>query len=424
MRTLARLFLPSLLVFLLFVPAFASAVDEVEPLPIPVELLPESFSSELVAPLALSSSLTFYADAKGQPSTSIPNYALTPVSFGPLSQTPYVRVGSTFSSGPSAKTYYYFNNFVGFGLNLNAPSGSTVTVNWSGFSAYRWGSFASNPSHYSGFCPTSAGVSVYSGSTLAPSGQSAIAISPSYYIFDSNFNILAGPFGSSGSTTLVLSSPTSSLIFGFYHSWSRDNNTSVTYKNGAGFSSIAVSTSAANLSVTVTAPVTETDLLKDTNKLISISNSSLAHIDSDLHSVVSIIADLQSTISQPSAMDQFEGNYLEKMERQLSQVEDMMSPENTALPNGGDFAGFVYDVQDGLGVNGSSFNASEFADATSKFGGADSVGPGGPWEFFSQSVADSLAGDTSSIGLEDDDYIYAWLDELQRRYGLWNSSSP
>lgn len=148
-------------------------------------------------------------------------------------------------------------------------------------------------------------------------------------------------------------------------------------------------------------------------------NSMLSHVTSIDNQMANLVAN-----SNPSLMDEFESRYIDKWQDQLDKVEDMMSPENTALPNGGDFAGFVSDVQDGLGVNGSSFSASDFADATSKFTGSDSVSAGGPWEFFSQSVQDSLAGVTSAVGLNDDDYIYAWLEEAQRRYGLWSSSSP
>lgn len=150
----------------------------------------------------------------------------------------------------------------------------------------------------------------------------------------------------------------------------------------------------------------------------------LHHISVNSDTIVQYLQDLSVAAGTPSEMEKFEDAYLERMKDQLSKVEDMMSSENTALPNGGDFAGFVSDVQNGLGVNGSSFNASDFAGATSKFGGSNATGPGGPWEFFSQSVQDSLAGDLFTIDLADDDYIYAWLYEAQRRYGLWNSSSP
>lgn len=162
------------------------------------------------------------------------------------------------------------------------------------------------------------------------------------------------------------------------------------------------------------------------NSLVSNSSSSLSSLNNVLSRVISIDNQLASFSSSlgPSEMEKFEDSYIENMQKQLDGVESMLSPENSALPNGGDFVGFASDIQDGLGVSGSSFSASEFAAATSVFSGSDAMAAGGPWEFFSQSVADSLSGDAQTVGLSDDDYIYAWLDEAQRRYGLWSSSSP
>lgn len=150
----------------------------------------------------------------------------------------------------------------------------------------------------------------------------------------------------------------------------------------------------------------------------------LHHISVNSDTIVQYLQDLSVASGSPSEMEKFESGYLDKMDNQLSQVEDMMSSANPALPNGGDIAGFTSDVQNGLGVNGSSFDASAFSAATSAFSGASATEAGGPWEFFTQSVADSLSGDAMSVGLADDDYIYAWLDEMQRRYGIWVLSSP
>lgn len=148
------------------------------------------------------------------------------------------------------------------------------------------------------------------------------------------------------------------------------------------------------------------------------------HISVNSDMIVQYLQDLSIASGSPSEMEKFESGYLDKMDNQLAQIEDMMSSANPALPNGGDVAGFASDVQGGLGVNGSSFDAAAFSEATSAFSGASATEAGGPWEFFTQSVADFLSGDTMSVGLADDDYIYAWFDEMQRRYGAWVSSSP
>lgn len=132
----------------------------------------------------------------------------------------------------------------------------------------------------------------------------------------------------------------------------------------------------------------------------------------------------QTSVIENDPMSSFEDRYLETQQDQLNQIEDMMTSSNSSLPNDGNITGFASDVQSGLGLSGSSFNPSDFQSATEAFGNSSAVSAGGPWEFFSQSVADSLSGGTSSVSLNDDDYIYQWLDESQRRYSIWNSYSP
>lgn len=132
-----------------------------------------------------------------------------------------------------------------------------------------------------------------------------------------------------------------------------------------------------------------------------------------------ILSSLRDISGYQSPMEKFENAYLEKFDEQISKTEDFISPSNPVLPNNGDVAGFVNDISDGLGLSGSSFSAAEFSDATSAFSGSSATGSGGPWEFFSQEVANSLAGGTSAVGLNDDDYIYAWMDDAMRRYSKW-----
>lgn len=139
---------------------------------------------------------------------------------------------------------------------------------------------------------------------------------------------------------------------------------------------------------------------------------------SDLSAILDAINN-QTTVIENDPMSKFEDRYLTQQQDQLNQVEEMLTSANPALPNNGDFAGFASDISDGLGLSGSSFNPSDFSSATSKFGDTSSTSAGGPWEFFSQSVLDSLSGDTYSVGLSDDDYIYAWLDDMIR----WRDSA-
>lgn len=116
-----------------------------------------------------------------------------------------------------------------------------------------------------------------------------------------------------------------------------------------------------------------------------------------------------------------EDSFIGKFGSQIDKVEDALSPSNPALPNGGDVGGFMSDVSEGLGLSGSSFSASDLNDAASGFSGADAVGVGGPWEFFTQGVADSLSGD-APMGIDADyDPILAWFEASERRYGTWSN---
>lgn len=275
---------------------------------------------------------------------------------------------------------------------ITITAGTQVTLSWGGLT----GSYT-----------TSSGQAVPALGWASNASSGATSLS-SFSVVDSTYASLATVTASSGSVTVTLPRDTSFIGF----SCSTPN-----------FYAPAVGSCYAYLGLTsmsITIPDPPNEELAELKAINYNTNSSA----NTLSGILSEIRSLNSSVSQPSAMEQFEGNYLDKMESQLSQVEEMMGPENTALPNGGDIAGFTSDVQNALGVSGSSFNASEFAAATSAFGGADATAAGGPWEFFSQAVADSLAGDTSSVGLNDDDYIYAWLEQMEGRYMRWGSFSP
>lgn len=150
-----------------------------------------------------------------------------------------------------------------------------------------------------------------------------------------------------------------------------------------------------------------------------VSPSYTTHLN-DIISNMKSISDQLSQLTTPSAMSSFESAYIERMQDQLNKTENLLTAENPALPNNGDIAGFAEDVQNGLGLSGSSFSSDDFAEAAAGYGGSSGTSAGGPWEFFTQAVADSLSGDTMTVGLNDDDYIYAWMDETQRRWSLWN----
>lgn len=150
----------------------------------------------------------------------------------------------------------------------------------------------------------------------------------------------------------------------------------------------------------------------------TIANNTLSKITS----IDNQIAALSSSLG-PSAMDKFEDNYITKAESQLNDVEDAIfgtgsGPLSSLAPNDG-YTGFASDVSEGFGFSGDSFNPSEFSSALNQFSGSSAVGPGGPWEFFSQSVSDELSGGSGvsafSASAPPDQYIYDWLSRMEER---------
>lgn len=349
-----------------------SIVMSVTPMTDTMEVL---FDDYLIMPLASYSSFYIFSG-----STSMPNTGYSCAYYG--GGVPYNASARTLSP------------VITVGIPVILEKGNSVSVTWSGFNTYLYRETKTNgnilSSSFSNFWSASRSFTSYvtpscslvsDASTLVPS----VSMSSGSYSFDvsetSNYIALRFAF-----PQVTVSANQ------YYYAW----------------------VECANAQIAVTVNNTYEQFVITSLSDIALSN----------RAILQAVQDLNSTVGTPSAMEQFENNYLDKMEDQLSRVDDMLGPENTALPNGGDFAGFVSDIQDGLGVSGSSFSASEFAAATSAFGGSEATAPGGPWEFFSQAVADSLSGDTQSVGLNDDDYIYQWLDMIQGRYGLWSSSSP
>lgn len=140
-----------------------------------------------------------------------------------------------------------------------------------------------------------------------------------------------------------------------------------------------------------------------------------------LYQILTAVKSLVAQGGELSPMEQFENDYLDNFSGQISQAEQAISPSNPALPNGGDVGGFVSDLGSGLGLSGSSFSASDLNEAASGFSGAEATAPGGPWEFFTQGVADSLSGD-APMSIDDDyDPILAWLEDSERRWGTWSN---
>lgn len=321
------------------------------------------------------------------------------------------QVGGLYQyTNPSGYKWYYSSfpgsrgssayTFLMVGSAYSLASGSQVTVSWG--------------SDLAGYY-TAYGVDTLTNGTSGwrsnnPYGGTSVN---TFYVYDQNRTVITSFSKSQTSVSFILDHDVSFLGIGF------SNTVSLPSTSSYGLSYFTICISNFNISVYV-----PPDPIDQINQSVDAIRGSVADIAVSNRGIYESINNLAGVIGTPSAMEQFEQKYLESMAGQLDKVESMLSSDNPALPNNGDVAGFVSDIQDCLGLSGSSFNASEFAEATSAFGGSSATAAGGPWEFFTQAVADSLAGDTSSVGLADDDYIYAWLDQMQGRYSSWHSSSP
>lgn len=148
---------------------------------------------------------------------------------------------------------------------------------------------------------------------------------------------------------------------------------------------------------------------------------------SGFNKIESALSKIEQATTQLSPMGQFESDYLQNFESQLNGVEDaLLGQGNSSLsglaPEGGDFVGFATDISDGFGFSGSAFNPSQLADAVNGLSGTDAFGVGGPWEFFSQSTADSLAGNSgvnTLLNRPPDYEIYLWILEAEKRRSSW-----
>lgn len=128
---------------------------------------------------------------------------------------------------------------------------------------------------------------------------------------------------------------------------------------------------------------------------------------------------IEDAVKKKSAMEQFEEDYLKAQESQLDTVTEMLSPDNPALPNNGNVAGFSKDLSKSLGIKGSDFSFSEFNKALDMIG--DTKSDSSMWSFFSQDTADSMAtpnNKTRSIS-SDDNWLDDYISEAEKRRSLW-----
>lgn len=147
--------------------------------------------------------------------------------------------------------------------------------------------------------------------------------------------------------------------------------------------------------------------------------------ESTSQSILSAIRGIQASVTQQSPMDKFESDYIENFSGQLSGTEKYLGngspvlPDNFVSSSGGQ-SSVVDGLTSGMGLSTGSLNMSDFSNATGLFSGSDAIGVGGPWEFFTQGVADSMVtgGAVAVDVLDPENELLKWLEDMERRNWL------
>lgn len=346
---------------------------------------------------------------------SISPTSLSAVCKGPDKQVGYIspEIGGSGGWLNTQVQYNYYDVSLWSGImylvNTQLPAGSKVVISVSSdANIFYYGTSVNNTGLYQQL--------LCSYSTSKQSNASVGMSASNFRIYDGKRQFLQNlgtyTYGKTSVFEYFVEYDTDSFYLMFYNSHTANRNT-VLYDS---FYTAGLTISIDIILPTYYIPLIYQELVK--------TGDYVQHISINSDTIVQYLKDISVAAGTPSEIQKFEDAYLETQSQQLEQIESMLSPENTALPNGGDIASFVTDVQDGLGVSGSAFSSSQFNDALSAFSSSEATSAGGPWEFFTQAVADSLSGDSMTVGLNDDDYIYQWLEMMQGRYSSWSSSSP
>lgn len=422
---------------LLSITVFASPLsyeDEYQQLDSLTSLIEENLISDYpVAPLSDFSSYTLYAFVLGRGSTTMypfSNYSIPSTS----SSVAYVKGLSTSSStsfnlitagvyvtipANTSDSYVYISGLYPYFLATSNTSWyTTSSPPTSGIVAPSMSYFVARTSIQA---PTMTSGSDFNGIIFLPAHSQSLNIYL-YATIPGSYNglILSGGGAYVMQNAFVsvvnVSTPYSSVLNNIYSRLGTVTSNLSTIIQNQSNTNTSLSSIKDNTANTVTNTYLSAYRLQNIYDEAVASNSTLLELNNQLKSI--------STSIGPSPMDKFESDYIDKFEDELSYIDDVLSPSSSLMPGDGSVTDFASDLTSGMGLSGSSFDGSKFSDALDAFSGSGAVAAGGPWEFFSQDVVDSLSGDTSAVGLSDDDYIYAWLEQSQRRYGIWSSSSP
>lgn len=361
------------------------------------------FDSDVMALASLSSCYFVYKAGTGSGGTYVPissslidNYSNMYLTSGPGSST-YFRLGIAVPA--SAGDIIVINNLAISSHNSASKMGTLTSLPSGTGPSGSWGSYSLGSNTNTSYAIFFSDTPTPTYSTITNNGQGTIS---------SSGTLSAGNYQIQYS---VPSSFSNSYVLFWEASYTTGSNVNDGYRMGFIWNEPSINP--ADWIPELVSSLPSFALESTLQSLLGTANDWLAK-DSTLQSILSKMNSIESAVSGLTPMQQFENDYLENFEGQISQAESAISSSNPALPNGGDVGGFVSGLQDGLGVSGDSFSMSDFNNAVGSFSGSASTSEDGPWWFFSEEVAQDMSGDVSTFDL-DDSWFWSFYDDFERR---------
>lgn len=162
---------------------------------------------------------------------------------------------------------------------------------------------------------------------------------------------------------------------------------------------------------------------------IILEQSPWISLQTSVNSLLISVNEIKNSIvggGQQSPMDQFESDYLNNFSNQLDKTEQYLGsgspviPDNFVSGSGGQ-PSMVDSITDNMGFSNSSFDSQKFGDAIGSLSGSSSIGDSGPWQFFTEEVANDMSTGGTSYALRPPDPMEEFEDWISRSEG-WLSS--
>lgn len=161
---------------------------------------------------------------------------------------------------------------------------------------------------------------------------------------------------------------------------------------------------------------------------ISLDSSPWITLQISINQLLEAVKGIGSSVSQPSPMDKFESDYLTNFSGQIDKTEQYIGSDSPVLPDnfltsGSDGSPSMVDsITDNMGFSNSSFDSQKFGDAVGSLSGSSSTGDSGPWQFFTDEVANDMATGGMSYALRPPDpmeELEEWINQSDGWLGSW-----